>query len=394
VQDDVQVAQAELAEQQRQRGELVDERNAQARALAQVRRQQRRKGLTDKQRERLQAQENTLQAALEESRQRVVDNTQAIFDAQQNVADAVEAQQEAIKQALEDLVQGLRDAADKINATAQRRLGALDLAGRMLDALGVVGLRGVSGGVSRASIFAGRGAALAAQQTQLQGVLGRARATKGAEELVAELEDQIAELSVAIKENSRALFDARVEDVNSRAGFALNINDLNKQLIELDGQIAGNTDQAALLLKAQERGEILLKQGNELSALLAETTPGTQQWQDLSIAVLENTIAQKQNTIATNELTGATAEPQTFTSSAWSRFREAIFTGMGQVLPQYNPQNMMGEVNTGAVIIPAGSTTNNTTGSRDVNITLNEAGGPVDLEAIGGAVVFASKTSQ
>lgn len=390
VRDDVQVARADLRAERGATEGLRDERAAIARGLREVRQRQRQKGLTDRQRQRLQAQENDLRTRLEEARQRIVDNVATIYDKQQALQDAIEAQQQAIIDALNTQV-------ENINNIASRRLGRLDLAGRMLDAVGALGLGAsatVAGaGFSRSSIFAGRETALRTQQTGLTAQLATARGTKGAEELVASLEDQLAELEVAIKENSKALFDARVEDVNARAGFALNINDLNKQLIELDGQIAGNTNQAALLLKAQERQAILVKQGNELTALLAETTPGTQQWQDLQIAVLENSIAQRQNTIATNELTGATQEPQTFTSSAWARFREAIFNGMGQVLPQYNPQNMMGEVNTGAVIIPGGSTSSTRT-SGDTNITVYEAGRPVDVEEISGAVTFASKTAQ
>jgi hypothetical protein len=287
---------------------------------------------------------------------------------------------------------------DKINAAASRRLGALDLVTRMHDALGTIGLSGVvaAGGtaLSRSGVFTARGAALASQRAQLQGVLGRARGQKGAEELIAELEDQINELTVAIAENTKAAFDARIEDVNTRASTALTFNDLNKQLIELDGQIAGNTDQAALLLKSQERQAILVRQGNELSALLAQATPGSQTYQDLQIAVLENTIAQRQNTIATNELTGATASPQTFTSTAWSRFREAIFSGMGQVLPQYNPTNLMGGINTGAQIIPMGGGISSSRISGDTNINLYESGRDPDLNEISAAITFASKTSQ
>jgi len=389
VRDDVQIARADLRAERDAREDLRDEQAAIARSLAQVRRRQRQRGLTDRQRQRLQAQENDLRTRLGEASQRIVDNTSAIFDKQQALADAIEARQQAIIDALNTQV-------ENINNAASRRLGRLDLAGRMLDALGRIGLGAIASVAgepfSRAGIFAGRGAALRSQQKSLTAQLATARGTKGAEDLVTSLEDQLAELEVAIQENTKAYFDARVEDVNSRAGFALNINDLTKQLIELDGQIAGNTDQAALLLKSQERQTILIQQGNELSALLAETAPGTQQYQDLQVAILENSIAQRQNTIATNELTGATTEPQTFTSSAWTRFREAIFSGMGQVLPQYNPQNMMGEINTGAVIVPAGAVSSRVSG--DTNINLYEVGRPVDLQEVSAAVTFASKTSQ
>ena len=165
---------------------------------------------------------------------------------------------------------------------------------------------------------------------------------------------------------------------------SLQINDLN-------GTITGQVDQAEKVRLLTENGIDLELKGQELAALLAETAPGTQAYQDLYKATLENTVAQKQNTVAVNEATGATQGPQTFSTSAWQWFREAIFNGMGQVLPQYDT-SLMGGVNTGAMIVP-GMTSNQTTGG-DVNLTINEAGGPVDVQAVTSAITFMSKTAQ
>jgi tail lysozyme len=322
------------------------------------------------------------------------------------LADQLAAQVADLRvQIFESIQQEIRDAMDRINTRAQNRLGRLDLGNRLLDAVGAVGLGSVATlagalpgrageAFSRSGIFAQRGRALEEQRAGLQGVLRQAEAQRNIA-LIQELTDSLADLDVTIKENTKAAFDARVEDVNNRAGFALNINDLNKQIAELEGTIGGQIDQAKITALLQERGNILADQRLQLERLLAEAqAAGNQQAvNDLTVALLENRVAILQNTQAVNEATGAMTQPQSFTSSAWTRFREAIFNGMGQVLPQYNPQNMMGEINTGAVIYPSGSSTS-TRVSGDTNINLYEAGRPVDLEEVSSAVVWAGKTSQ
>ena len=271
-------------------------------------------------------------------------------------------------------------------------MGRLDLAGRMLDALGVLGLGGVAGqfGLSRTQIFAGRADTMRTQQAGLRGALGLAQ-EQGNVKLIQDLTAQLEELDVTIAENSKALFDARVADVTQRHDYTQSILSLQGQIIDLDGTINGQVDQAAKLANLQATGNDLAVKGQELAALLAEAAPGTQAYQDLYKATLENTVAQKQNTIAVNEATGATQGPQTFSTSAWQWFREAVFSGMGQVLPQYDTSLMTG-INTGAMIVP-GMTSNQTIGG-NVNLTINEAGGPVDVQAVTSAITFMSKTAQ
>ena len=318
------------------------------------------------------------------------------------LADQLAAQVADLRtQIFESIQQELRDTMDRVNARASRRLSRIDLGGRMLDAIGAVGLGSVATVAgeqfSRGGMFAQRGAALATQRAELQGVLRGAEA-QGNIALIQELTDQLAELDVTIQENTRAAFTARLEDVNARAGFGLNINDLTKQIVELDGQISGQVDQQRIANLLMERGNILTGQRQELEGLLREAqAAGDQQAiNDLTIALLENEIATKQNTIAIDEANGLTKDPQTFTSTAWTRFREAIFNGMGQVLPQYDPSmmggNAMAGVVTGAVIYPP--VTGSTSVSGDTNITLNEVGRPVDLQEVSSVVTFASKTVQ
>ena len=125
--------------------------------------------------------------------------------------------------------------------------------------------------------------------------------------------------------------------------FALNVNDLNKQITELQGTASGQLDQARIANLLMERDQILRTQGNELQALLLEAqAAGNQQAvNDLTVAMLENQVAILQNTQALDEANGLMKDPQSFTSTAWTWFREAIFSGMGQVLPQYDPNNLV-----------------------------------------------------
>jgi hypothetical protein len=56
-------------------------------------------------------------------------------------------------------------------------------------------------------------------------------------------------------------------------------------------------------------------------------------FQDLVGALLGNATATVQNTQALNNLTNPSA--QSFSSTLWSTFRRAVFTGAGGLLPQY-----------------------------------------------------------
>lgn len=298
-------------------------------------------------------------------------------------------------QVTEMTAQALNDAIARIGDRMQRNLGHLDRGGRLLDALGVLGLSGTaafaSGDVvSRTSLFQRRGGELAGARAGYAGQLDRATA-EGNIKAIQELNDTIEDLDIQIIENTKALFDARIADVSTRHDYTQSILSLRGQIIDLDGTISGQVDQAAKLANLQEIGNDLTVKGQELQQLLSETAPGTQAYQDLYKSILENTVAQKQNTVAVNEATGATQQPQTFSTTAWQWFREAIFSGMGQVLPQYDTSLMTG-VNTGAMIVP-GMTSNQTVGG-NVSLTINEAGGPVDIQAVTSAITFMSKTAQ
>jgi len=322
------------------------------------------------------------------------------------LADQLEDQVKDLRvQVFELAQQSLQDGIDAINTAAQRTSGRLDLAGRLLDAMGTVGLGGAAtlfggGTFSRGGIFTQRAENFQTQRAGLVGALGTAQA--GAinpltgervfnTKMIQDLTDQIEELDVTIAENTKAAFDARVQDVTQRHDYTQSIDDLLLQINDLNGQITGQVDQAEKVRLLTAKGLDLEQKGQELAALLAEAAPGTQQYQDLYKATLENTVAQKTNTVALNDATGALTQPQGFSSSAWSMFREAIFSGMGTVLPQYDPA-MMTSTGLGSPSVAVTNSSNSS--SSDTTINLYEAGRPIDLTEVAGAVTFASKTAQ
>jgi len=360
--------------------------------------------LTQAQRSLMEGQANELEARIGAIRAL---GTQEATDLADSIADQVA---DLRTQIFESIQQEIKDAVDRINANAQRRMGHLDLGGRLLDALGVFGFTGAGGGgartpflnqllaqmgiggtFSRAGLLQARGQVMQQQYGALQGQLGLAQA-QGNIGLIKDLTDQLAELEVAIQENTKEAFNSRVEDVTTRSSYNLNILDLKKQIIELDGTIGGQIDQQAIIANLMERDAELRNTGNQLLALYNEAVAAgdEQAARDLYQQLLENEVATKQNTQAINEATGAVAEPQTFSSSAWQWFREAIFSGMGQVLPQYDPAQA---TVTGAQIVPATATTNNTVGGTST-VNIYEAGGPIDVQAVTSAIAFTSKTAQ
>jgi hypothetical protein len=296
---------------------------------------------------------------------------------------------------LEFAQQRIQDTIDAVNKTASRRMGQLDLIGRMANAIGWVSDQtGVNVGgetLSRADVFGQRAAALRQQQSGLQGALGQ---VGGDTQMAKDLTDQIAELDVAIAENTRAQFDAQVQQVTSAHDYTQSMLDLNMQLNDLTNatddaaRIAGQTN-----LLTQKQNDLNAK-AIELQGLLAQTQPGTQQYQDLQKAILENKVALAQNTKALGDLTGEGSTPVTFTSTAWQWYRSAMLNGTGGLLPQYTPPN---NASFTSDIFGGGGATSSTTNNGSTYVTqieVNEAGQPVDPTKIASAVVFAQSTAQ
>lgn len=466
-----------LTEQRRLQGDLLDEQGAITRELHQVRRQQRRRGLTNKQRQDLAGQAAALEGRLDDAQQRIAENIQAIFEAQvaaqqavvdeitkraesatafnefnrrlagifgnqgwmaqiaarqreiltnernelmaridiarsqgaTELADQLVQQVEDLRvQIAESLAQELQDAAQQIQERAQRSQGRLDLLSRFLTATGTVGrtaARTFGGETFTATGIAERQQANTLRQIgETQDLIDRVnREQPENKKLVQDLTDSLDDLKVTLVEQGRAEFQARIDALSASTDYTLTLNDLNKQILDLGGQISGNTDAVGLLKLANDRQAILADKGNELQRLYNEAVSrdDVQAQQDLTKAMLENQVAMLQNTQAINELTGASKDPQTFSSSAWTQFREAIFTGMGQILPQYQfPMAATGGIAMRAGLYhlePGELYRPPDWGSKqegDINLTIHEAGRPIDTTEVSAAIAFARKAYQ
>jgi Mg2+ and Co2+ transporter CorA len=305
-------------------------------------------------------------------------------------------------QIFESIQAELREGVEAINKKAQRRLSGIDLGNRILDAVGTVGLKAGAaalGGASRGNLFEARGNVLNTQRTELQAALRLAEAL-GNMGLVEELTDQLAELNVTIMENTAAYFNARFEDINATASFANQINDLNKQVVELTADIAGTTNTPALIGLAEQRTGILQTQRTDLQGLLAEAyaTGNQKNINDLTVALLENQVALLQNTKIINELQGTIKSPQTFSSSAWQQFRQAIFDGNSGLRPQYAvPQSATGGYvasQTGSTMIPSTRPANydSKVQYNDIDVNMSHPVEDVSGVEIGNRVAWSLKT--
>lgn len=302
--------------------------------------------------------------------------------------------------------QRLKDAADAIGKTASRKRTTADLFGRLADAIGVVGQGaaavvpggGVIGGFAsqtRAQVAQARVDASTEEQAGYVRLRERAQA-EGNVGMVEELTDKINELTVEIVENTKAARDAQFAATAEEFDYATTINDLKAQLITATGAVTGLTDSTELLKLANQRQKLLDDRSIELKAEYdrAVAEGDIKASRELEKALLQNQIAVQQNTAAVNELTGAGSEPSSFKSTPWEWLNIPLLTGTGQLNPIYTPPTTpMVDSTLG---IGGGASTSTTASSTTINteVTVNEAGQPVDPTKIASAVVFAQKTAQ
>ena len=311
-------------------------------------------------------------------------------------------------QITEAVAQQFQNSIDAVNDQAQREGTRLDRLTRRAQ-------------VGGRTDFAALGNILGARQTvgqnQRQGLvnlLGQAIG-QGNIDQIRNLTDQIDELDVtllentqAIRDNTNAAFNAQTDQVNERFNFAQTVFsgaqgffqaltqrtglDTNPQqlsalqgvLTSLRTQQEGLLSQLARLTGRDGRGLtgtdltnflVSIATGPTLETIMATLDP-TQQaaFRDLVSALLSNATAVESNTQAIAELGGNNA--QSFSSSFWTAFRTAVFTGAGGLLPSYQMLVPGAEVGarvltSGALMVHAGETVRPATVNRD----WHEAGG-------------------
>jgi hypothetical protein len=146
---------------------------------------------------------------------------------------------------------------------------------------------------------------------------------------------------------------------------------------------------------------LLITLGPQIDALTATLgTDAAPAFNEFIDSLVNNTSAVVENTANLAELNGLANQPQAFSTTAWTRFRAAIFNGLGDVLPQFDgiPQMATGGYVTrgGMFELHAGEFVVNPSGSNidqgDINITVNEANRPLDVTALASRIAFEKRT--
>jgi hypothetical protein len=138
-------------------------------------------------------------------------------------------------------------------------------------------------------------------------------------------------------------------------------------------------------------------------SLLAEsiTDPATKAlFNGLIDSMTNNTIATTDNTANLAELNGLANQPQQFATTAWTKFRTALFNGVGDILPQFQVPAMatggyitkggLFQLHPGEFVVNAQQT--NAPADGPINITVNEANKPLDVTALASRIAFEKRT--
>lgn len=310
-------------------------------------------------------------------------------------SDADNALREKIAELETDLVglvaDRLQKSIDAINKAAETELTKNDLT-QSFAQLGITRDQAINGNFSIAGLgrtdygtignaLTQRGNILTNQRSGLAGQLTTAieQGNTGAiEELTKQIEDlnlQVVDNIKAIRDNTDAAFDFTVGQKQEQNGFLLGLNQgaqaISSGLIAISG-IADDATQLAILNQRQSQltqtskddrgflgallggfginvGNLSSVSGNNLVPYLESLYNqglSSGQMDDAQItamkqlitAIIQSETALLDNTKAIKDMSSSVM--QTFTSSAWTTFRQAIFDGNSGLLPQYSIPSM------------------------------------------------------
>lgn len=279
--------------------------------------------------------------------------------------------------------QKLQDSIDQINNDAQRKLSGVSLQQRIADVTEKAG-NAVGAAQARGAALSNQGDIIAAQRNSLYGLLstasseGNQGAVNSLTDQIAELDTQIAENTQAIKDNNVAIRQASIDAITHRGAFQTGVFGGLGQLLTSLGAVSGSTDiagQADLIRKTianlggtsgglrqqlfegygvDTRGQsgadlVTTLKNLDYTGIEANFSQAqTDQFENLINAIIDNATAVASNTDTLQQLTGATT--QSFSSTAWQFFRQAIFNGSGGLLPQY----VIPQMHTGGMVTKAG----------------------------------------
>ena len=339
----------------------------------------------------------------------------------QDLIDQVQTQVNDLTASITELAtERLNAAIESVNSAASTQLGLIDVQSRIAN----ISDLGRPDYAALGSLMESKGTVLTEQKAQLEALLSDAIAagnealTDSLTQSVADLDATIQENTLAIEQNTVAALQSRIDTSTKTSNFLTGVADASSGIIKTIGEMLGDVDTGALLEYAESKGATITQQGTDLKTYLDEfmggalddsflTATGTDlvemvneivsstdlsgmiqeeidQFYALIDAILANEQSLQDNTAAIEELEG-TMNEQTFSTTAWDTFRQAIFDGSGNLLSAYDiPQmaegGMVGKeglfnLHPGERVLTAEETKNFNQGDLNINTTVNNYDG-------------------
>ena len=356
----------------------------------------------------------------------------------QSVADDLLSQlRDATASIVEAQATALQNQIDNINNQASRGQASVDIRNRLADLQEKMG-DSVGAAVSRLGNLQATGGVLQGQVAGLQGALATAQQEKniGA---IDTLTDQITDLNTQIQENTEAMSDqtvavrqATLDQITNRTSFqsgALGGLGTLLQTIATNQNVDTSGQQATIL---QQTGTMLQQGFDQLSQQLfggfginVQGLSGTSfvqaisklnfdaiesnmteaqksQFEGLVQALIDSQNAIAQNTDQLDTLTGTIGQAQSFSSTAWQWYRQAVFTGAGDLMPQFQVPSMQSggfvrkagifNLHAGEFVVNPSHPGGQQLSNGDINVTVNEAGQETDYTYLSNRIAFATRT--
>lgn len=288
----------------------------------------------------------------------------------QQIADRIAELQTTVQ---EIAIQSFHDAVDQVNNAAARRQTAIGLLDRVAD------IQQRVGDATGAAIAHGRnlqatGANLTDQRNALQNMyalavwMGDTGAQQSITDQIAELNVQIEENTQAVKDNVTAIRQTHIDFISGRQSFQGGAQGGVLGIIQAVGQITGADTSEEQKANIAKQRLTLGSTGAEYRTILRDvfgvsvdnlhgidfaraitgmnfdqiesgmSEADKAQFENLINAIIENESALQQNTQAMQDLSQTV--DQSWSSTAWQWYRNAIFTGSGGLLPQYKVPGM------------------------------------------------------
>ena len=356
----------------------------------------------------------------------------------QTVADDLLVQlREATASIVEAQATALQNRIDVVNNQAARGQATIDIRNRVADITERMG-NPVLAAQQRLAASQAQGPILGRQIAGLNDALATARAEKNTAAIdtltdqINDLNTQVTELNATISDQTVAVRQATLDQINNRAQFQTGIfgglgtlvqqvatnltSDTSAQQATLLQQTAGVLQDQFSQLAQQLSGAFGVNlQGlsgtgfaSAVSALNFDslesgmTTAAKQQFEALIQGLIDTQNALAQNTNQLDTLTGTLGQAQSFSSTAWSLLRMAVFTGAGGLLPQFQVPSMQSggyvrragifNLHAGEFVVNPSQPGGQQFGGGDVNVTVHEAGPETDYTYLANRIAFATRT--